>query len=44
MLREEYRSGDDSHPNRLANQTLGPVFVDFVIGAIEEYREIYPSP
>jgi hypothetical protein len=43
MLRDEYRNGADSHPNRLANQTLGPIFVDFVIGAIDQYREISKS-
>jgi hypothetical protein len=39
MLRQEYREGTDSHPNRLANETIGPIFVDFVIHSIEEYRE-----
>jgi hypothetical protein len=38
MLREAYRNGADSHPNRLANQTLGPEFVDFILQAIENYR------
>jgi hypothetical protein len=38
MLRADYRNGDDSHPNRLANTTLGPLLVEFVTGAIETYR------
>lgn len=38
MLRADYRNGDDSHPNRLANITLGPALVEFVINAIETYR------
>jgi len=38
MLEQEYREGEDSHPNRKANETIAPVFVDFVIKAIEDYR------
>ena len=40
MLRAEYRPAlkDDSHPNALANETIGPQFVEFVISAIESYR------
>jgi hypothetical protein len=31
ILRAEYRQNeDDSHPNDLANRTVGPIFVDFV--------------
>lgn len=30
MLRAEYREGTDSHPNRLANETIGPIFADFI--------------
>ncbi len=38
MLREEYRpSPRDSHPNRLANETIGPLFVDFVMQALAEF-------
>ena len=41
MLRAEYQ-GDphnaDSHPNELANRTIGPLFVDFVDQAIAIYR------
>ena len=35
MLREQYREGSDSHPNQLANETIGPLLVNFVIEAIE---------
>lgn len=41
MLRAEYQinpNNTDSHPNVLANQTIGPVFVDFVDKAIQAYR------
>lgn len=38
MLRATYRDGQDSHPNLLANQTIGPLFADFVIGAVQMYR------
>ena len=38
MLRQSYR-GDDSHPTRIANETIGPQFVDFVSNAIEQYKQ-----
>jgi hypothetical protein len=38
MLRSEYREGEDSHPNVLANQTIGPLFADFVVEAARTYR------
>jgi len=38
MLRAAYRDGEDSHPNKLANEKIGPLFVDFVIEAVEMYR------
>jgi len=38
MLRQSYRNGSDSHPNQLANETIGPVLVDFVIKAIGQYQ------
>ena len=38
MLRTEYQNGADSHPNQLANETVGPKFVQFVIQSIESYR------
>ena len=38
MLRAAYRDGTDSHPNRAANETIGPQLVAFTINAIERYR------
>jgi hypothetical protein len=41
-LRSEYQrdtDDPDSHPNRLANETVGPLFVEFVDQAIRSYRE-----
>jgi hypothetical protein len=38
MLRADYRNGVDSHPNRVANETIGPKFVEFVIQSINEPR------
>ncbi len=38
MLKAAYRPDYcDSHPNDLANQTIGPIFVDFVDAAIKSY-------
>ncbi|MCK4784493.1 MAG: hypothetical protein KAV87_12130, partial [Desulfobacteraceae bacterium] len=41
MLRAEYREDSDSHPNQTANETIGPVFVDFIIDAVQEYWAVY---
>ena len=41
MLRVGYREGTDSHPNQTANETIGPLFVDFIIDAVQEYRAVY---
>jgi hypothetical protein len=40
MLRTAYRPEveGDSHPNQLANETVGPRFVEFIIASIEAYR------
>jgi hypothetical protein len=38
MLRTAYREGEDSHPNELANETIGPLFADFIIDAVQTYR------
>lgn len=41
MLRTAYQrdpDSTDSHPNTLANQTIGPLFVDFVDKAVQTYR------
>jgi hypothetical protein len=43
MLRAEYREGSDSHPNQTANETIGPLFVDFIVDAIQRYRVVYES-
>jgi len=43
MLRQAYRQGSDSHPNRTANETIGPLFVDFIVDAIQRYRVVYES-
>ncbi len=38
MLRPEYQTAEnDAHPNELANQTIAPLFVDFVDRAIKTY-------
>jgi hypothetical protein len=44
MLRADYREGSDSHPNRIANEAIGPIFVDFVINSIQEYKAVVPNP
>ncbi len=38
MLRAAYREGEDSHPNQLANETIGPLFADFIIEVAQTYR------
>ena len=43
MLREVYRDGADSHPNRLGNETVGQIFADFVMQAADQYRSSYHS-
>lgn len=43
FLRAEYRGDEwDSHPNTLANQTVGPLFVEFVVQAIDSYIPAAP--
>jgi len=39
MLRAEYRAGEDSHPNQVANEVVGPVFADSVMEAARSYSE-----
>lgn len=39
MLRAEYREGTDSHPNELANETIGPLFADFIVETVQAYRD-----
>ncbi len=43
MLRQAYRDGSDSHPNRTANETIGPLFVDFVSQAARRYEAIHSA-
>jgi hypothetical protein len=41
MLRRDYQRDPDeadSHPNAMANRTIGPLFVDFVDEAVQVYR------
>jgi hypothetical protein len=38
MLRSACREGSDSHPNRVANQTIGPIFSDAIIDAARTFR------
>lgn len=48
FLRADYRGDEwDSHPNERANQTVGPIFVDFVDTAIREFvpgAAVRPEP
>jgi len=38
MLRADYQADEfDAHPNELANQTVGPLFVDFIDQSIKTY-------
>ena len=37
-LKEAYRDGSDSHPNRHANEEIGPLFAQFVDEAVQRYR------
>lgn len=39
MLRQAYRDGLDSHPNRAANEAIGPLFADFIVTAAQAYRQ-----
>lgn len=38
MLRSAYRDGGDSHPNRTANETLAPLFSDYILKTIQDRR------
>ena len=37
-LRATYREGEDSHPNKLASQSIGPLLADFIVQAAQTYR------
>lgn len=53
---EKNHSDSDSHPNLLANQTIGPIFAQFIVNTIQNtsskvdmiknsnYFKIYPNP
>jgi hypothetical protein len=46
MLRQEYRDGTDSHPNQVANETIGPIFAKFIIEITQDYLQLigeYPN-
>lgn len=38
MLRAAYREGEDSHPNQRANESIGPLFADFIVEAVQTFR------
>lgn len=40
MLRAACREGEDSHPNQLANETIGPLFADFIVEAVQTYQAV----
>jgi len=40
MLQEQYRIADDSHPNKHANETISPIFVELISNSIEEYKSL----
>jgi len=47
MLRSEYQlssTSSDSHPNRLANETIGPLFADSIDQAVQTYRQGKANP
>jgi uncharacterized protein YjdB len=37
---EESHSESDSHPNTLANETVGPLFAQFIVNTIEDIQQI----
>ncbi len=39
MLRQAYRQGADSHPTQTANEIIGPQFAEFIINAVEQYKQ-----
>ena len=41
MLRQVYREDSDSHPNQTANETIGPVFVDFIVDSVQSYSAVH---
>jgi hypothetical protein len=43
MLRPEYRNGRDSHPNKTANEQIGPILVEFVKNTIQGFRAAHTN-
>ncbi len=44
VLQADYRADEwDAHPNELANQTIGPLFADFIDEAIQTYTATLPA-
>ena len=43
MLRQNYRQDSDSHPVEAANQIVGPQFANFIIDAVERYKQSRPQ-
>jgi hypothetical protein len=41
MLRKAYQDGTDSHPNRAANETIGPLLADYISQSVARYRAVY---
>jgi len=39
MLRADYRTLGDSHPNRLANERVAPQLADFIVQAVQAFRQ-----
>jgi hypothetical protein len=42
MLRQDYRQGNDSHPTQATNEIVGPQFAEFIINAVEQYKQTRP--
>jgi hypothetical protein len=38
MSRQAYRDSSDSHPNKVVNEAIGPLFVDFITDAVQSYH------
>jgi hypothetical protein len=42
MLRQDYRQGSDSHPTQAANAIVGPQLAEFIVSAVEQYKQTRP--
>jgi hypothetical protein len=38
MLRPQYRNGVDSHPNQAANKVISPIFAEFIVRTVGDFR------